>query len=419
MSRLSSLSDQRRTLLALFHAGVSSVNGRSRVYASLQDQQEDFYLVSVGKCAVSMARGAYDACPDKIISSFIVTKDEVADPLFFSDANIHLHVSSHPIPDMRSLQAGHELLRYIAGVPETARLLFLISGGTSSLVEVLPDGVSLQDVQRANNWLLSNNYSIHEINSVRRRFSLIKGGGLLNYLGHRKSRVKFISDVPGDLVSSIGSGWFFPQEKLDFAPEAFPDWLAQLLAKVKTPTPLAEAGEAVTSEIIACNADARLAIVHAAKPLGLKVYQNDSEVTGEVKEVADHIAQQLLDGPAGLYVWGGETTVDLPESPGRGGRNQQLALLIAEKIQHQRNVVFLSAGSDGGDGPGSDAGAIVDGETVLRGAEHAMDAVDYAKRADAGSYLSTTGDLIDTGPTGTNVMDLMLALKVDSTLEIE
>ena len=401
----------RNTLLNLLNEGLRAVDGEQRVFDSLNNlSQKDLHLIAVGKCAMAMAGGAYRACGEKIVSSFIVTKDEAFDIALNQYPQVSFMTSSHPVPDERSLAAGDALLQYIASTPPRANMLLLISGGTSSLVEVLPDGVTLKDIQKLNQWLLAHHYSIHEINAVRKQLSLIKGGGLLHYLGARHCDVKLISDVPGDVVASIGSGWCFPAPVEFDVPQGLPDWIHQLLA---TQSGVKQAvSSSIHSETIASNKMAREAIADEVKRLGLAVYHHEPIVTGNVEAVACEFTEQLLQGDPGVYIWGGETTVSLPKNPGRGGRNQHLALLVAQGLQGYENIVFLSVGSDANDGCTEDAGAIVDGRTIQRGGEAGLVVNDYIQRADAGTYLEQTEDLIHLGATGTNVMDLMLAIKV-------
>jgi hydroxypyruvate reductase len=127
--------------------------------------------------------------------------------------------------------------------------------------------------------------------------------------------------------------------------------------------------------------------------------------------IRDSIGARLPDAPAGLHLWGGETTLSLPVSPGRGGRSQHLALAAATVIAGRDELALLAGATDGSDGPGEDAGGLVDGGTVARGAFDGLDAQACLRRADSGNFLEVAGDLIQTGPTGTNVMDLVLALK--------
>ena len=138
---------------------------------------------------------------------------------------------------------------------------------------------------------------------------------------------------------------------------------------------------------------------------------HDAFVAGDAAERGRDLARLLLEGPAALHVWGGETTVRLPEHPGRGGRNTHLALAVAQELAGREDCFLLSAGTDGTDGPTEDAGALVDGGTVQRAALDGFNPEEALRLADSGALLEASGDLIQTGPTGTNVMDLILGLK--------
>jgi len=408
--------DRRGLALSLLQSALIASCGRENTRKSLANYQatDEFYLISIGKCALAMASGAHDSCSDKIISSLIITKEEPLDGSLCNTANVHAYTSSHPVPDERSLKAGQMLIDFIAATPESAKLVFLISGGTSSLVEVLNNNMSLDELAKANTWLLANDFSIHEINAIRKRFSLIKGGGLLSYIQQRRCDVKLISDVPGDTIFNIGSGLLFPDNTADIELQRLPKWLRDHLTNLapSTLSPAPSNNSNISAEIIATNSDALRAITFAAKKLHLSIYWDKNlQFTEDVESVAETIVNQLAAGAMGVYLWGGEPTVTLPASPGLGGRNQHLALIVADKIQTLDNIVFLSAGSDGNDGNSQDAGAIVDGQTVQRGLTLSLDIDEYIQRADAGSFLAQTGDLINTGPTGTNVMDIMIAIK--------
>ena len=145
---------------------------------------------------------------------------------------------------------------------------------------------------------------------------------------------------------------------------------------------------------------------------GYRAALDSAFVAGDAIQAGTRLAQKLLQSEAGVvHVWGGETTVQLPPSPGRGGRNQNLALAAALVLKQCDNVWFLSAGTDGTDGPTEDAGALVDGGTIARGAAAGLDAMQSLAQADAGSFLEASGDLVHAGPTGTNVMDIILGLR--------
>ncbi len=137
-----------------------------------------------------------------------------------------------------------------------------------------------------------------------------------------------------------------------------------------------------------------------------------AHISADAATAGRRLAIELCEANPGVYIWGGEPSVQLPENPGRGGRNQHLALSAATAIAGHDDVFFLSMATDGGDGPGDDAGAVVDGGTLRRGERQGMDALQALDAADSGSFLEASGDLINTGPTGTNVMDLILGIKL-------
>jgi hydroxypyruvate reductase len=163
----------------------------------------------------------------------------------------------------------------------------------------------------------------------------------------------------------------------------------------------------ITTHLLACNHTARLAAQHAAEQRGFSVALHDYDFQGRAELLGDEFARTILAEPAMLHIWGGEATVKLPQQPGRGGRCQHLALAAAMHLAGSRGLL-LAAGTDGSDGPGEDAGALVDGGTVARGELEGLSARQALQDADAGNFLEASGDLIQTGPSGTNVMDLVL-----------
>jgi glycerate 2-kinase len=167
----------------------------------------------------------------------------------------------------------------------------------------------------------------------------------------------------------------------------------------------------VTHHIVARLADALEAAAAAGRQLGHAVRLPPEFLHGEAATVGRQAARELLEGPPGLTIWGGETRVCLPDQPGRGGRNQHLALAAATILEGSADAWLLAAGSDGSDGPGEDAGALVDGGTLARGREWGLDPQRALREADSGTFLDAAGDLLHTGPTGTNVMDLLIGLR--------
>ncbi|MFM1892302.1 MAG: hypothetical protein RLZ44_1379, partial [Pseudomonadota bacterium] len=306
-----------------------------------------------------------------------------------------------------SLAAGERLLAFLRDLPPDLPLLALVSGGASALVEVPRPGVTLEDLQRANAWLLASGLPIGEMNKVRKALSRIKGGGLLNYVGKRPVLGLLISDVPYDEPAVIGSGLLVPAAPGELP--ALPDWLAELTgAAAEEASPPSECPELV---LVATLGDALDAAAAAGTAAGLAVHRHPEFLEGEAAERGRALAAFLLEAPPGLHLWGGETTVTLPAEPGRGGRNQHLALAAAELLDGRDDLVLLAAGTDGSDGPTEDAGGLVDGGTWGRALREGLDPRRALQRADAGSVLAATGDLVHTGPTGTNVMDLVIALK--------
>ncbi|WP_127477457.1 glycerate kinase type-2 family protein [Sulfurivermis fontis] len=405
--------EPRRLLLELYAAALRAVDGRVAVRERLAHYAAagPVYVVAIGKAAPAMMEGAFDVLDARLARALVITKQGYggAGPV---DARLQVLEAEHPVPGSGSLAAGRALLEFLAALPPQAPVVFLISGGTSALVEVLSPGVEVTQLQAANDWLLASGWDIGRINRVRRALSGIKGGRLAERLqGHAVLNL-LISDVPGDEPATIGSGLLVAPRSEDVLSgtdvQALPAWLRVLLAE--TSPPAAESFSHIHTEILRSNRDARAAVIASGRSRGLTVHGNDVLLQDDAAAGGRALAAQVLAGPPGLYVWGGETTVRLPPQPGRGGRCQHLALAAAQVLAGSA-VVLLAAGTDGSDGPGEDAGALVDGETMARGELEGFVARDCLARADAGSFLEASGDLLQTGPTGSNVMDLVLALK--------
>lgn len=404
----------RRNLLAILQAALARVNGRGCVQRYLQThpQTTPIYLIAMGKAAVAMSRGAIDVLEDAIHDGLVITKHGHGETLPWSCLT-----TGHPLPDASSLSAGDELLRFISCIPVDGRVLVLLSGGASALVERLPDGVGLEQLQALNHWLLGVGFDIHACNDVRKRVSLIKGGRLASLLAPRSVLCLTISDAPDNDPGVVGSGPLVADSRLS-TPSTFvanaPDFVRELIDKAP-PAPGANdpAFASIETVIVATLDDAKRAAAAAAASYGYRPIVEPEFVSGDACTAGTQLARTLCNGGSGVvHVWGGETQVVLPPDPGRGGRNQSLALAAAIELAGRGNIFFLAAGTDGTDGPGDDAGALVDGATVARGKSNVLDALTALQRADAGSFLQASGDLLRTGPTGTNVMDIMMGLKV-------
>ncbi len=364
-------------LKQLFSAAVSAVSGRQAVNSAIANDSSftPDLIVAVGKAAVGMTRGALDVWPS--CKALVVTKyDHVGDELK-DFPQVTVLESAHPVPDQNSLIAGAQLLRTIQSLGNDSRVLLLVSGGASALAEALPEEMTLDDLQAITDEMLATGKTIGQINARRKEFSLIKDGKLIEQFGGQAMRVYAISDVEGDSISVIGSG----------IGDSY------------------RAADRSVSKIIASNQIARQAVAEESRSLGLDLKQNSETLYGDVFELTSMLGPQIAGLTSGVYVWGGEPTVVLPDNPGRGGRNQSLALALSEHISGRQDVSILVAGTDGTDGPTNAAGGLVDGSTWEQ--EAARSAL---QRADAGNYLSEHDVLYVTGPTNTNVMDLVITI---------
>jgi len=318
--------------------------------------------------------------------------------------------SAHPVPDASCLQAGEALWRFVSDAPRDARLLVMLSGGASALAEYLPTDLDERFMARVNAWLLASGLSIAPMNRVRKRISRIKGGRLALAVDGRRTLSLMISDVPHDDPKVIGSGplAFHTQADIDVADLALPDWLAS--ATVNAP-PLAPpaAFDCVHPQLVAHPLMAKTAAADSLRGQGVAVLVHDELLDGDALLTGARLAQVARQTPGIVHLWSSETTIRLPRCAGRGGRCQSLALSAALALESSGEAVLLAAGTDGTDGPGLDAGAVVDARSVARGRGAGRDPLLDLDAADAGSFLDASGDLLRTGPTGTNVMDLLMA----------
>lgn len=400
--------EPRALLLQLLRAGLAAVDGRTCTYAALRQRvlPDKLYLVAVGKAADAMAAGAIDAIGERLCAGLVITRHGYQDTPVYRDPRVLSLEAGHPLPDEQSLAAGNALRLFLADAPADAHFLFLISGGASSLVEVPVEGVTLPELRSLNRWLLASGWAIDRVNRVRTAFSRIKGGRLLRDLDGRAAELLLISDVPGDVPQHIGSGMLLPPE-----PQPLPELPPQFTRLLKPGAEFLPSAGKVNLQLLATNRQACEAVLASALARGQAAWLHETLPAADAAGCGAAVAEFLLTADPGIHIWGGETVVRLPPRPGRGGRSQALALAAARRLQSIDNVYLLAAGTDGTDGNSSDAGALVDGETLLRGRDAGFDADDCLARADAGSFLDASGDLIYTGPTGTNVMDLIIARK--------
>ena len=374
--------DARKTLETIWRAGVDRVGGYRCVQEALAGGKVEgiTHIAAVGKAASPMARAALDHFGAGL-PSLVVTKHGHGDARRTRYPGLRVIESGHPVPDEQSLEAGSALIDFVSGAGKEARLLLLVSGGASALAESLPGDMTLDDLQAMTQTMLAEGLDIHAINAKRKEISAIKGGKLMARFSGKNALVLAISDVEGDDIAVIGSG----------------------IGMI----PASRQADAMAAEVIASNAIAREACDQAADDAGLEVIVSSENLYGDVFAIAADLAETVKAGAPGLYIFGGEPTVVLPEKPGEGGRNQALAVAFAREIAGSGDIQALVAGTDGSDGPTGSAGGYVTAQDWDRapGGAAALAA------ADSASWLRETGGLFVTGPTGTNVMDLMLVLK--------
>ena len=369
--------NRKKQLEQLFDAAVSAVSGRQAVTEAIAEDSafSPSLIIAVGKAAVGMALGALDERPD--CAALVITKYGHVSDEFDAFQNVKVIEAAHPVPDENSLFAGNLLIDSIEALSTDSQVLFLVSGGASALAEALPPDVSLSALKAMTDEMLATGKTINQINTRRKASSLIKGGKLIERFPGRQIRVYAISDVEGDSIAVIGSG-LGDTNRLPLK---------------------------AISRIIASNKIARQAVASKAQQLGLTVIENSETLYGDIFELADRLGPFIANAPSGVYLFGGEPIVTLPEHPGRGGRNQSLALALSAYIAGRDDISVLVAGTDGTDGPTSTAGGLIDGTTWRKNS-----ASDALRRADAGTYLEQCNGLFSTGPTHTNVMDLLIVI---------
>jgi glycerate 2-kinase len=439
-----SLKQLRQDARIIFEAGleaadpVVSIRRHLRVDGPILDAGErvydltnykNIYVVGAGKATAKMARAVEELLDERITGGIVIVKRGHTVPL----RQLEVVEAGHPIPDQAGVNATETIVGLLRRTLETDLILCLISGGASALLASSRTGLSLQDKQQTTQALLNCGARIHEVNAIRKHISKVKGGRLAE-LAYPSTIVSLIlSDVIGDAVDSIGSGPTAPDSSTfadclsiierygvgEMIPGVVRRFLQKGAAGEATETP--KAGDPIFHKvqnlIVGNNQSALLAAKESAEALGYHVLALSSSVEGEASKAAlDHaaIAKDVLAGRGRVHrpaciISGGETTVTI-EGDGLGGRNQEFALAAAVEIDGMEGVVVLSGGTDGTDGPTDAAGAIVDGTTLQRATEKGLDARDYLRRNDSYPLLKTIGDLLVTGPTLTNVMDLQLVL---------
>ncbi|RIL07864.1 MAG: hypothetical protein DCC71_01285 [Proteobacteria bacterium] len=381
-------------------------------------------MLAAGKAAASMARAVEEVAGERIAAGLAVTKDGHAGA---GGGRVAVREAAHPVPDRRCERAAREMLAIARGCAPDDVLVVLLSGGASALLACPQPGLDLDDVAGTTAALLAAGADIVELNTVRKHLVEVAGGRLARASGADRVEVLVVSDVLGDPLDVIASGPCAPD------PTTFGDALgvverhglhaklpARALAHLhagargareESPKPGDPAFARVRTTVVARLADALDAAEAELRRSGARVLRVADALRGEARVAGRRLAAlaRALRADAGptCLVAGGETTVTV-RGAGRGGRSQELALAAALAWRNAAGLSLLAAGTDGTDGPTDAAGAYADAETVARGLARGVDAAAALADNDAYTFFAREGGLLRTGPTGTNVMDLVL-----------
>jgi glycerate 2-kinase len=412
----------RRHALAIFKAGLAAADPVAAVTRHLQrldfQRYSHIYVIGAGKAGASMAQAAERVLGRRITAGLINVKDGHTAKL----RRIELNECGHPVPDQRGVDGTDRIAAIASSAGRDDLVLCLISGGASALLPAPPPPITLAEKQAITRLLLACGADIHELNAVRKHLSRLKGGQLARLASPARVEALLLSDVIGDDLDTIGSGPTAPDrstfaaaaailEKYQLADRVPSSIRGRIAAGARgelpeTPKPGDAVFSRVRNTIIGSNRLALAAAARHARKLGYRTTVLSSSIEGETREIARMHAAIARDArPRTCIVTGGETTVTL-RGPGLGGRNQEFVLAAAIDIAGLHETVILSAGTDGTDGPTDAAGAIADGATLQRN----PDAARYLAANDSYHYFESLGDLIVTGPTNTNVMDVHLIL---------
>ena len=435
----------REQALAIFNAAVAAVqpscllpknmrleNDRLCLHGQYFSLEEtgNIFVIGAGKASAAMALETEKILGDIIKKGVVVTKYSHG----LSLKKIKCIVAGHPLPDENSIMAGNEIMEIATHASEKDIVIALISGGASSLLADYPPGTSLKEVQELFDLLLLSGAAIGEMNIVRKHLSLIKGGQLAK-AAYPATLVSFIlSDVIGDSFDVIASGPTVPDpssfkdayqvlikyQLVNKIHHAINTWMQKGLKSevAETPKPGEYYFEKTHNYLIGTNRIALEAAADKAKALGFAPFIITDKLSGDADEEAKKLVAYLSlyrSAKPACILMGGETTVTI-KGQGKGGRNQQFALAALAELMNNPNAgntrvpLILSAGTDGTDGPTDATGAMVDADTINKTNELGLDISSFLKNNDAYNFYAKAGGHIITGPTQTNVMDIVIAL---------
>jgi hydroxypyruvate reductase len=390
---------------------------------------ERIWVIGAGKAGATMAAALEHLLGKRVAGGLVNVKYGHLAKL----RRVELNECGHPLPDEAGVRGAARIAEIAQQAGERDLVVCVVSGGASALLPLAAAPVTLAEKQATTKLLLASGANIHEINSIRKHISAVKGGQLARLAYPAAVLSLLLSDVIGDDLDVIGSGPTAPDASTFAAARSVLDNYgiadrvpASVLARIdagargeiaETPKPGDRVFERVTNVVVGSNRLAVDAAARKARELGFRPLVLSTLIEGETREIArmhSAIAREVAASgrplkPPACLISGGETTVTLRGS-GLGGRNQEFALAAAIDLAGSENIVALSAGTDGTDGPTDAAGALADGRTVARAAAKALDAHRYLADNDSYHFFEPLGDLLKTGPTGTNVMDVRLLL---------
>lgn len=402
----------------IMNAAVKAVLPGTAVKNALNTiERRPSYVVAIGKAAWKMAKAAAEELGNDLLEGIVITKyghSEGAIP------GMRIFEAGHPIPDINSLRATEQALAMAERLGSEDRLIFLVSGGGSALFESLPEGMTLDDLEALNRQLIACGASITEINAVRKHLSSVKGGRFAQRCAPARVVNVVLSDIIGDPLDAIASGPAYPDASTSADAMAVIDRYGIVVSEKmreaimqETPKQLSNIHCCITGNVkLLCEAAKA-----SAERLGYVPQVLTTMLDCEAREAGAFfaaLARQVRAGdacfaPPCALIAGGETVVHLKGS-GKGGRNQELALAASKGIDGLKNTLLFSLGSDGTDGPTDAAGGIVDGSFYAACRSRGLSVEAALENNDAYPLLKEMGGLIVTGPTGTNVNDLMVLL---------
>lgn len=387
---------------------------------------EHIYVVGAGKASAAMALALEDILDERITAGWINVKDGYTAPT----RRITIHEAGHPLPDARGVEGTRQIVSLLKRAKATDLVFCLLSGGGSALMTLPAESISLNDMEVLTQALLRSGATINEINTVRKHLSQVKGGQLARLAYPAQVISLILSDVIGSPLDVISSGPTSPDtttfaqayetlqkyQLLERVPDSIVRHIQRGMEGQIPETPKAQdiVFQQTQNVIIASNEYAAYAARDKARQLGLNSLLLSTFIEGEAREVGKVFAAiareidrsgQPIPRPACLIA-GGETTVSV-RGQGLGGRNQELALAAAPLLAGLDKVAIIALGTDGTDGPTDAAGAIASGSTASRAAEKGLAMAHYLENNDAYHFFQALGDLLITGPTNTNVNDLI------------